>query len=790
MFLPPAISFQLAATRHSVKQMHSSKTKFGLRSILLVAGLLASFIPAEAQTTAPLNQPSAVVATNSVSAETPPPTSVAATNQPARVPPPAWATADAPATVTNQPSQVVAKTAPANNGTNYDSSWMLPATEPKTPPAYDSIDSIREKAEAGDAKSQTELGDLYQAGKVVPPDFNQAAQWYRKAADQGYAAAQAQIGICYAFGTGVKRDYTEATKWYRKAADQGDAVGEFHLGLCYQMGGDGVDKDVVEAVRWYRKAADQGNSDAETSLALCYQGGTGVEQSLEDAIKWFQKAADGGSGLAKSWLADCIRQKQDDDRTYAAAMEGNPYAVGKYAGHGFDFLKKRADSGDVVAQYALGTDYQFGYDIGKSPTEAVKCYQKAADQGFAPAETTLSDCYATGTGIKADQVEAMKWIQKAADEGYASAQTELGNKYRSGRGVAQNPETAIIWYLKAADQNFGFAQNALGDCYLFGNGVGKDPSEATKWYLKAAYNGVATGDVNLGLLYCNGFGVIKNETEGLAWLYVASVEGNQGAVNRLPYFERLYGPDTVAAARKRAGEIQTAIPSNSFEPVESAPAPLPQTASASQSPKASGSGTFISSDGLVLTAAHVVQGASRIQVITATGALAATVVKIDATNDVALLKCSGSNFTPLPIVPSKEARAGTSVFTVGFPNILIQGFDPKLTKGEISSQTGYQDDPRQWQISVPTQPGNSGGPLCDENGNIIGMVESTLNPLTMAKVEGEIPQNVNYAVKSSYILPLLDDLQNLPPAVVSSAGTKFEDVVGKVQKSVALILVY
>jgi S1-C subfamily serine protease len=190
-----------------------------------------------------------------------------------------------------------------------------------------------------------------------------------------------------------------------------------------------------------------------------------------------------------------------------------------------------------------------------------------------------------------------------------------------------------------------------------------------------------------------------------------------------------------------------------------------------------------------ITAAHVVQGASRIEVVTATRAFAAVVVKIDDTNDVAVLKCSGNNFIPLPIAPSKEARAGTTVFTVGFPNIQIQGFDPKLTKGEISSQTGYQDDPRQWQISVPTQPGNSGGPLCDEHGNLIGVIESTLNPLTMAKTEGEIPPNVNYAVKSSYILPLLDDVQNLPP-VVSPIDTKFEDIVGNVQKSVVLILVY
>jgi S1-C subfamily serine protease len=246
----------------------------------------------------------------------------------------------------------------------------------------------------------------------------------------------------------------------------------------------------------------------------------------------------------------------------------------------------------------------------------------------------------------------------------------------------------------------------------------------------------------------------------------------------------------LSSARQRATDLQAQIASSKSPANNDSAAALVPVTPVPNNAKASGSGAFISADGLVLTAAHVVQGASRIEVVTAAGKLAATVVKIDATNDVAILKCVGGSFTPLPIAPSREARAGTSVFTIGFPNIQVQGFDPKLTSGEISSQTGFQDDPRQWQISVPIQPGNSGGPLCDQNGNLLGIVEATLDPITMAKVAGEIPQNVNYAVKSSYILPLLDDVKNLPPPLVSANGTKFEDVVGQTQKSVVLILVY
>ena len=115
-----------------------------------------------------------------------------------------------------------------------------------------------------------------------------------------------------------------------------------------------------------------------------------------------------------------------------------------------------------------------------------------------------------------------------------------------------------------------------------------------------------------------------------------------------------------------------------------------------------------------------------------------------------------------------------------------------MTKGEISSLSGLRDDPRHWQISVPVQPGNSGGPLFDEAGNVIGVVLSKLDAMKVAKFTGEMPQNVNYAVKSIYALPLLEPYAaSLAPETGGSASPKMlESVVEKVQESVVLILVY
>ena len=92
---------------------------------------------------------------------------------------------------------------------------------------------------------------------------------------------------------------------------------------------------------------------------------------------------------------------------------------------------------------------------------------------------------------------------------------------------------------------------------------------------------------------------------------------------------------------------------------------------------------------------------------------------------------------------------------------------------------------------MPVQPGNSGGPLLDENGNLIGIVVSKLG-LKAAEATGDIPQNVNYAVKSAYALALLEPYldSNAPEPNQPSAKPSFEDMVAKAQKSVVLILVY
>lgn len=168
----------------------------------------------------------------------------------------------------------------------------------------------------------------------------------------------------------------------------------------------------------------------------------------------------------------------------------------------------------------------------------------------------------------------------------------------------------------------------------------------------------------------------------------------------------------------------------------------------------SGSGWFAAA-GLVVTSLHVVKGASRITLHLADGSEAsAQILDSDEAADLAVLATSVRSVPGLP-VRSGDAGLGTEVFTIGFPHADVMGVKPKLSNGVIASTSGMRDDPSQYQISVPVQAGNSGGPLLDMQGEVVGVIAAKLRANRMLERTGDLTENVNYAVKSSRLLNLL-----------------------------------
>ena len=169
-----------------------------------------------------------------------------------------------------------------------------------------------------------------------------------------------------------------------------------------------------------------------------------------------------------------------------------------------------------------------------------------------------------------------------------------------------------------------------------------------------------------------------------------------------------------------------------------------------------GTGFFVSADGYLVTNHHVIEHGKKFIVRQGEIVREATLVVVDATNDLAILKVDpGSAVFPyLPVRGVTDPTPGSDAFTIGFPDPDNLGLAPKTTKGSITALAGLRDDPRHYQTSVQIQPGNSGGPLIDEAGHVIGVTTLTANALVLAEQKGYIPQNVNYAVKSSYLIEL------------------------------------
>lgn len=187
--------------------------------------------------------------------------------------------------------------------------------------------------------------------------------------------------------------------------------------------------------------------------------------------------------------------------------------------------------------------------------------------------------------------------------------------------------------------------------------------------------------------------------------------------------------------------------------------------------KNSGTGFAIASSGIIATNNHVTTGATTIKVKGINGDFSksynAKIIIEDKNNDLSLIQISDPSFITLGPIPytvsPKSSDVGTSVFVLGYPLRASMGDEIKLTNGIISSKSGFQGDVSSYQITAPIQPGNSGGPLFDNKGNVIGVIN--------AKHSGA--ENVSYGIKASYLINLID-LMNSPPklSVISTIKAK------------------
>jgi V8-like Glu-specific endopeptidase len=220
-----------------------------------------------------------------------------------------------------------------------------------------------------------------------------------------------------------------------------------------------------------------------------------------------------------------------------------------------------------------------------------------------------------------------------------------------------------------------------------------------------------------------------------------------------------------------------------------------------------GSGFFVSKLGHVITNAHVVKGCNKVTVgDNANQQVAAEIVNTDGSNDLALLKLSSLEMASVEsksliqklsivVVPlaskgllrSEDVRLGEKVLVAGYPFGDFFSNSIKVTTGVVSSTRGAGDDSGQFQLDAAVQPGNSGGPIYDSGGNIVGVVISQLDKLKVAKAIGSLPENVNFGIKASTVRQFLIS-SGLPSKKSERTEEKSTEQLAEIAKNQALMV--
>jgi S1-C subfamily serine protease len=203
-----------------------------------------------------------------------------------------------------------------------------------------------------------------------------------------------------------------------------------------------------------------------------------------------------------------------------------------------------------------------------------------------------------------------------------------------------------------------------------------------------------------------------------------------------------------------------------------------------------GSGFVVNREGFILTNQHVIEECESIWVQLGASSAEATVVASDQANDLAAIQTKVANLSPLPFREGRAIRPGDEIVLVGFPYSGLLASAPNVSVGAVSALAGLRDDVRFLQISAPVQPGNSGGPLLDSSGNVVGVVVATMNVLAVLKVTGSVPQNVNFAVKASLARDFLDARGIRYETALSAAKVDLADVGERGSRSAVLVKCY
>jgi len=222
-----------------------------------------------------------------------------------------------------------------------------------------------------------------------------------------------------------------------KAAQSGDVFAQYKLASMYYEG-KGVPPNSAEAAKWYLKAAQQGHVEAQFILGIMYERGDGVDRNDDQAYQWISTAAQQGHPRARSllesdkWLLylDAKTPEKNGPEEKADVPDAGGHTSEVTSEQVEEYIRK-AEDGDVDAQYNLGVIYYHGEGVPRDFEKAYIWFRKAAEQDDADAQYNLGFMYGRGEGVQKDHTQSLQWFKRAADQGHSAAKAILEKMTRS-----------------------------------------------------------------------------------------------------------------------------------------------------------------------------------------------------------------------------------------------------------------------------------------------------------------------------------------------------------------------
>jgi len=592
------------------------------------------------------------------------------------------------------------------------------------------------------AELRLPLGDLdliacIELARAIDPEKSGSLRTavLQKGIDLGSVDCVVMLAKQLALSTDAGQENGRIRELLEKAAAARHPEGMAILG--YRMlNGIGMPPKPNKGVELLKLAAEAGDHDASCELFWPLTQGRYTKKDAELAFKLLRKAQDGHHPRAYGLLARCYM-----------------FGVGttKDEHKAVDALRRGATYDDPECLEWLGNIFLKGLSgQQRSIAEALHHLERATKKGAVDSYRPLHEAYRE----MGDNRAALNTLKAGAEAGAIDCRVLLGMSYGLGTlGESVDQARALPHYLVAAEAGHHVAKYFAAELLISGKDVPKELAKGVRYLKSAAANNVYGAQRLLALLYAQGQGVPQDASLAYFWANLAaSLNADDDDYGKLR--DSLGEKLAATELTKVQGQCRTWLNRKTSDDTKD---------EASSGGGGSGSGIIFTADGLVLTNHHVTAAGSSYTIITSDGQeIPATIVAQDADLDVAVLRLrtrfvSASFRTPPPIISSGKARSGEKVFTVGHPLAGLLSSEAKYNEGTISALSGMKDDLHLMQISVPIQPGNSGGPLANARGEVVGLIVSTINGSALLKQNNIMAQNINFAIKADPIRGFLQE---------------------------------